>query len=235
MFLTIIGRCGPFPAIGEACSSYLVESDSGNTKILLDLGSGALSKLQEATDVTKLDAIILSHLHFDPMCDVPVLGYMLSFLPIESMKVICPETPESVKTTLNGRFCVSPIKNQRIGEFEVEFMRVVHPVETYAVKLSCDGKTIVYTGDTNDCEGLDVFCRGADLLLADCGLSVKNHAKGKPHMSPIGCGRLAEQGEVKRLMLTHLSPLNDSKELLEDAQTVFKPVELAQSGMRYRI
>jgi len=36
MFLSVLGVNGPFPAAGGACSRYLVESDSGETKLLLD-------------------------------------------------------------------------------------------------------------------------------------------------------------------------------------------------------
>ena len=236
MFLTIIGCEGPFPGANGACSGYLLESDSGKTRIMLEMGCGTLSRLRDTVDdVTKLDAVILSHLHYDHMCDMPVLGYLLDFSQRESMRVICPQTPELNRTILQGKFAVENIADTVIGEFKAEFMKVIHPVETYAIKLTCDGKTFVYTGDTNDCEGLEVFAKDCDLLLADCGLSVKNHTDRKPHMSPIGCAKLAALSNAKRLILTHLSPLNDKKELLTDAKSVFKDCELAEIGMRVKV
>ena len=45
MRLTILGNNGPYPAPGGACSGYLVESDSGNTRILIDCGTGVLASL----------------------------------------------------------------------------------------------------------------------------------------------------------------------------------------------
>ena len=42
MRLTALGVYGPFPRAGSACSGYVVET--GETRILLDCGSGVFSR-----------------------------------------------------------------------------------------------------------------------------------------------------------------------------------------------
>ena len=63
MFLTVLGRHGPYPRPGGACSGYFIED--GSTRVLIDCGSGVLSRLMEHVHPAHLDAIVLSHLHFD--------------------------------------------------------------------------------------------------------------------------------------------------------------------------
>ena len=235
MFLTVLGCNGPFPEPGGACSGYLVESDSGRTKIALELGSGTLGRLLEHIDIGELDAVILSHLHFDHMSDVPVLGYMLDFSDRETLRLICPETPAENRKLIKGKFDVFPMRDIKIGEFEIQFVKVKHPVETYAVKIICDGSVFVYTGDTNECAEIEIFCTGADTILADCGLSDADWRSTKPHLSPEKCALLAKKAGAKELILTHLSPLYDKGELLDETGRIFANCRLAEAGLQIRI
>ena len=82
MRLTILGNNGPFPAPGGACSGYLVESDSGETRILLDCGTGVLAHLTQLTPDIHLDAVVLSHLHYDHMSDMLPMHYYFQFHPL---------------------------------------------------------------------------------------------------------------------------------------------------------
>ena len=236
MFLHVLGCNGPYPAPGGACSGYLLESDSGKTKIVLDLGSGTLSRLCALCDpASEIDAVILSHLHYDHMSDVTVLGYLLDFSPRETIKLVCPDTPADVRKLIKGKFDVYPPKDFTLGEFDIQFMRVKHPVETYAVKVTCDQSIFVYTGDTNECAEIDLFAFGADTILADAGLSRQDWMPGKPHMHPALCAKLAKNSKADQLILTHLSPRYDSGELLDEARAVFTNTYLAEPDMRIRV
>ena len=60
MRLVVLGCAGSYPSVDAAASSYLVQADdaAGRTwTVLLDLGNGALSPLQQFGDPTALDAI----------------------------------------------------------------------------------------------------------------------------------------------------------------------------------
>ncbi|RAE61682.1 MBL fold metallo-hydrolase, partial [Burkholderia multivorans] len=74
MKLTALGTAGSFPGPGSSASCYLVETEEEKpTRIVLDLGSGALSPLQRAVDLDSITAVVLSHLHPDHCMDM--LGF----------------------------------------------------------------------------------------------------------------------------------------------------------------
>ena len=123
-----------------------------------------------------------------------------------------------------------PMRDAEVGEMRVSFCPVRHPVETYAIAVACDGARIVYTGDSNTDSALELFCSGADLLLADAGLSAADHAESSPHLSAALCGKLARDAGVKRLLLTHLNPKYDPAALLDEARACFSAAELAVCG-----
>jgi len=102
MKLHIIGNNGPYPAKGAACSCYLLSSDSGNTNIIIDFGTGALEALSGRIDYDRISAVILSHLHFDHMSDMLPMQYALQFHPRSALPVFAPQTPEKVHAVLEA-------------------------------------------------------------------------------------------------------------------------------------
>jgi len=237
MRLTILGNNGPYPAPGGACSGYLLESDSGNTTILLDCGTGVLARLPEYTDLEKIDAVVLSHLHFDHMSDMLPMQYALQFSPRKRpLNVYAPAQPAAVRTLLSGNFTdIWPMRETTIGEMKISFCPVRHPVETYAVCVECDGARLVYTGDSNTDFALELFCDKADLLLADAGLSSADHTDAAPHLSAALRGKLAKDTGAKRLILTHFNPKYDPDALCAQAREYYPSAEIAICGESYYI
>ena len=78
MILKILGNNGPYPAPGGACSGYLLQSDSGDTRILIDCGPGVLSRMMTEDCLDTLDAVVLSHLHYDHMSDMLPMQYAIN-------------------------------------------------------------------------------------------------------------------------------------------------------------
>ena len=236
MILTVLGNNGPFPAAGGACSGYLLTSDSGNTRLLLDCGSGVLGRLLEECPLEDLSAAVLSHLHYDHMSDMLPMRYALDFSSLQSLRVFCPETPARTRALLSGgKMDLYEMKDTRIGEMRLEFLPVCHPVECFAVRVTCDGTTLVYTGDTNQCDALTLFADGADLLLADAGFLKADWTPQKPHMSAAMCAELAKETRAKRLLLTHIHPLLDAEALLDEALAIYPDAELTAPGTRARV
>ena len=237
MILKILGNNGPYPAPGGACSGYLLSSDSGDTRILIDCGTGVLNRLMDECSLDDLDAVILSHLHYDHMSDMLPMQYALQLNPRpKQLPVYAPDEPEGVYALLDCPYYdLWPAEDLTIGEMRVTFTPARHPVPTNAICVQCDGRRFVFTGDSNQDALLELFCDGADLLLADCGFSSSDYKFTAPHLSAELCGRLAKNAHAKYLLLTHLNPKYDPEALLNEARVEFPGAELARLGEVYYI
>lgn len=216
MILRVLGRCGPYPRPGEACSGYLLSHEE--VHLILDLGSGTVSRLRMLFPDLEPDAIVLSHLHFDHMSDLLVYQYLRQAQPDGAKRRIplyLPAEPEQVRDLIYDscfeKHLISDGMCVKIGNLTCKFMAVQHPVETFAVRISDpDGHVMAYTGDTGFFEGLEEIVQGADLLLADTAFRESEHRSGKlPHMTVRQAGALARRAHAKKLLCSHVSG-NDS-------------------------
>ena len=237
MKLTVLGINGPFPAPGGACSGYLISSDSGNTNILIECGAGILARMTRFIDIHSLSGIVLSHLHYDHMSDMLPMHYLLQFNKLSrNITVVCPREPQTVRMQLeNDQLDLIEPKDITIGEMRLSFTPAVHPVPGVSVKVECDGRTFVYTGDTNMHPGLELFCDGADMLLADAGLTSAQWTETAPHLSARLCGKVAKNCRAGGLILTHIRPGNDPEALLDEARAEYPGAVLAHAGSTYVI
>ena len=103
MELKTLGIYGPYPkAGGSACSSYLVRTEKA--KLVLDFGTGALTRLTAEEDVCSVDAIILSHTHFDHVSDMLPLTYLMELRP-GKLKVYLPKNEDNWYLKLLNKSC----------------------------------------------------------------------------------------------------------------------------------
>lgn len=235
MFLTVLGMNGPYPAAGGATSGYLVEEN--DTRILLDMGSGVLGRLLTRLNPCELNAVCLSHLHYDHACDMLPLQYYLQNKPVQLPVYVPGEDCSPMRGMLeNPAFLVRDYTGyMQVGDVKVWDVPTRHPVPCRALKLEAGGKTLVYTGDAAEGESLVDFCRGADVLLADAAFLEKQWHENAPHMSARRAAVLARDAGVGRLVLTHLPPFNVASLLLDEAKAVFAQSALAVSGERISV
>lgn len=232
MKLKVLGCHGPYPIAGGATSGYLLTSHNGEN-ILMDCGSGVLGKLLSVTDPAALSAVLLSHLHFDHAADLLVMSYLLQVRGKKLTVYVPPEDESPLKALLSPQvYDVQPYPE----EMEIDGIRITtfptrHPVPCRAIRLEAEGKTLVFTGDTNTCEGLADFSRGADALLADAAFLESEWLENKPHLSALKAGELAREAGVKKLYLTHLPVTHDEKTMEKEAARVFAAVQAVQPGM----
>ena len=197
-----VGVYGAYPAPGCASACYLVRGSDAT--VVLDMGSGSLSALRKYIEPRDVDAFVLSHLHYDHFCDALPLAYY----PGRHV-IYCPATPSECFTLLKK----SPSHDVRVinegahikvGSMTFDFMRTVHPVETYAVRVSEGGRSFVYTADTQWTDRLVDFCRGSELVLTDCSFPA-----GTPHMTAEEGARLGRESGT-RVIAIHFSPVYDA-------------------------
>ncbi len=230
MKLTVLGCDGSFPGAHGACSSYLVESDDG--RLLLDLGCGALPQLMARCRPEELDAVVITHWHNDHASDMLALQYYLLIKKLR-MKVLAPKQTHPLKELLGQEeFDFKDLGIPRsIAGFDLSAHPVRHPLPAYAVKLSRNGKTLVYTGDTAGGEGLAAFCFGADLLICDACFTTAQWREGLPHFTAAQAGQLAKDAGVQKLMITHAQPGSDKAALLREARAFFPNTIQAEQGL----
>lgn len=209
MRLTVLGHFGPFPRPGGACSGYLVES--GDTRLLLDCGSGVVSNLLRVCPAGLLHGVVLSHLHMDHASDMGVLRYAREGSGCLPLPVIAPDEPAGAAGLLldHPAFCWERSeagRTYRIGAFTIRLFPAQHPVPTFAMLVSDGRRSLFYTGDTGFFPALADAARGADALLADACFSEPDLAVKPPiHMTAAQTARLARQAGAGRLLLTHIS------------------------------
>jgi ribonuclease BN (tRNA processing enzyme) len=259
MNVTIVGSSGSYGGPGNPCSCYLVEHDG--FRVVVDFGNGALGELQRYGSIYDIDAVLLSHLHADHCVDL--CGYYVARKyrpapegPPPPIDVWGPSgTRERIaqaydtdalecEAAFNFRNLMEDTEpgatenTFKLGPFTVTAALVNHPIEAYAIRLSADGKSFVYSGDTAPCDALDRIAAGADLFLSEAAFQEpRDSGLGGVHLNGREAGECATRAGVGRLVLTHIPPWTDSGLNLTAARTSYTrgPVELAQPGAVYSI
>lgn len=253
MLLTVLGCSGSIPGPSSPASGYLIEA--GGARLVVDLGNGTLSTLQQHADPLSLDALLLSHLHADHCADFSALTVLRRYHPDADPRAAklpvyapteapsrfaaqyAPDAAELAETDLSDvyEFHAWPVE-ARINEIGVRVTRVAHPCEAYGLRLEHDGRTLAYTGDSGACPALTELAGGADVLLAEASWT---HAEDRPpdlHLSGREAGELAEAARVGRLIITHVPPWTEADAVLEEAKGAFSgEVVLAEVSARYEI
>ena len=99
----------------------------------------------------------------------------------------------------------------RSGRSRSSRVAVAHPVPAYGLRVTADGRTLAYTGDTGPCEALDRLAAGAD-AAAGRGV-VPRTASDNPddlHLTGREAGEVAARNGVPRLVVTHVPPWYDA-------------------------
>lgn len=241
MKITTIGYWGAYPAQNSATSCYLVEHKG--FRLLVDCGSGALSRLQSYVSLTSVDAVILSHYHHDHVADIGVLqharlvqtilGNTEGRLPIYGHKEE-EEKFNTLESTYTKAHVYTPEESLSIGPFTITFLKTVHPVPCYGMRITDGDNAIVYTADTSYQKEWIPFAEGADLLVSDTNFYKGMDAAKAGHMTSEEAATIAAEAEVKELWLSHLPHFGTHSKLKQEAADIFQgEVKLASEGLRW--
>jgi ribonuclease BN (tRNA processing enzyme) len=251
MRLTVVGCSGSYPGPDSPASCYLLEAEEdGRTwRVLLDLGNGALGALHRHADPLSIDAVFVSHLHADHCLDLCGYYVMRKYHPTGAQPRIpvwgpvgtadrmaraydLPLDP-GMREEFDFRTFGGPVQ---VGPFRVESVRVVHPVDAFAVRVTAHGRTLVYSGDTAPSEALDRLAVGADLLVAEASFRDADTNPPGIHLTGSDCGRTATAADVGRLVLTHVPPWHRGADALAEARTTWDgALDLASAGATYDV
>ncbi len=220
MKLHVLGCGDAFGSGGRHQSSYLVETS--DRLFLLDCGSTALLALKRAGfDPRRLDAIMVSHLHGDHFGGVPffLIDYLYRQPKNDPLLIAGPPDTETKVRQLFSLMYGGPTDNKalpptifqilhpdqpaRVAGIDVFPFRVPHQTQaiSLALKISYEGKQILFSGDSLWTESFIDQARGVDLFLCECsfyseqpGMHV-NYQALQANLSRLQC---------RQLILTHL-------------------------------
>ncbi|WP_084078769.1 MBL fold metallo-hydrolase [Demequina sp. NBRC 110057] len=255
MRLTIVGCSGSVPGPASASSSYLLEADdaAGRTwRLALDMGAGAMGALQRFCDPRDLDAVLISHLHPDHCADLAHLDTYLKYHPEGPFEPVPVYGPFGTSKRIQQMAGADDVTDKlpctvwqasgetRIGPFLITVEAVRHPVPAYAMRIEGPSEhrarasaILTYTGDTDECDGLDVAAAGADVLLSEASFLTTDDAPAGIHLTGLAAGEVAERAQVGRLILTHIPPWADCPSIEAEAARGFSgDIALARPGMR---
>jgi ribonuclease BN (tRNA processing enzyme) len=242
--VTIVGWSGSFPGPQSPASCYLL--DTGDFRLVLDLGNGALGALQQYTGLGDIDAICLSHLHADHCMDV--IGYSVyqNYHPEGPRPRISVYGPGGSYERLAGalgsegpgmtdafEFTTLAPGTIEIGPLRVTTGHVNHSVQTFGFRIEHGGQVLAYSADTGPSAELIRLASGADLLLSEASFLDGPDLPADLHLTARQAAEHAARAGVGELVLTHLVPWNDQATSLEQASGAYTgPLRLASSGLR---
>jgi ribonuclease BN (tRNA processing enzyme) len=226
MKLYILGSGTCVPNERRGSSGYALRLPK--SIVLLDCGNGTTWKLQKVgINYLEVDHIFLSHFHPDHTADlIPFLfatkyshgskrqkplyiwgakGFRDFFLALEKAYkdwIIPPNL--SIEEIEEGML--------KFDDLTLSARRTLHIESSLAYRIESEGKSIVYSGDTDYSESLIELAKDTDVLIIEC--SVPDELKIKGHLTPTEVARIANQSRAKKVIVSHLYPICDEKNVI---------------------
>ncbi|MFV0495327.1 cyclic nucleotide-degrading phosphodiesterase [Mycobacterium sp.] len=251
--LTVLGCSGSVTGPDSPASGYLLEAPD-TVPLVIDFGGGVLGALQRYVDPGAVH-VLLSHLHADHCLDLPGLfvwrRYHPTARPTGKATIYGPSDTWSrlgaASSPHGGEIddCCDIFDVHHwadgepvtIGALTVVPRAVQHPTESFGMRFTDpSGATLVYSGDTAECDQLVDLARGADVFLCEASWT---HSPDNPpalHLSGTEAGRAAAAAGVRELALTHIPPWTSREDVLREAKAEFDgPVRAVVPGETFEI
>lgn len=250
MDLTILGYSPAIQNPGAACSSYLISD--GDTHLLVDVGHGSVGILRSVLEITRLSAVIISHMHPDHIFDLVPLTYGFKFGQLPAIPLFLPPEGHDVLESLEGAaglgdgffadsFDIRPYSPSE--SLEVDGVRIDTAPTQHYIQANClrfTGRTsrgsVVYSADTGWTDSVVQLMHGAALAVIEASLPEYHNANERyGHMTAELAGRMARDAGAERLVVTHYADVNAEVTLREAGRTFGGPVHLARSRDCYTV
>ncbi len=247
MKITILGSGTCVPSLKRSSCSVLIEI--GQSLLLFDSGAGTMRRLLEAgVTIDRLSHIFYSHLHPDHTGELVTLlfasKYPNTYRRLKPFTIVAAEGfvnfYEKLKFAYGewielapGLLRISELNTKGrdhldCGLFDVDSLPMEHTDMSLAYRITGpNGKSVVYSGDTDLCDNLVKLAKGVDVLICDSALPDEMKVPG--HLTPSLAGRIATQAGVKKLVLSHFYPECDAVDVFEQCRKTYHgPLVLAE-------
>lgn len=219
MRLTVLGSGTAQPQPDSPASGLLLRD--GDTSLLLDCGTGAVSRLQAYLDPRALSAVIVGHFHGDHFLDLVPLRYLFPWAgPVaRRLPVHIPQggraRVDALATAISERagffddafeVCeYDPDHDLIVGDLRLSFRRARHYVPAWGLSVTDRaGRRLVYLGDTGPSDALVDFATDADLVILESTLtSADEDDVERGHLTPSEAIAMAHAARAGRAWLVH--------------------------------
>ena len=248
--VTILGSGTCVPSLKRSSSALMMEIR--DTKLLFDCGSGTMRRLIEAgTTIFDISFIFLSHFHPDHAGEFASFlfsnkyadgNYRQTLLTAaagsgfsefyNTLKTAYPWIEQGPDVFRLIELSATEPDLREFGDFTVETLPVEHNKESIAYKISdLQGKTAVYSGDTDFSANLITLAKDADLFI--CESALPDDMKVRGHLTPCLAGEIATLANVRKLVLTHFYPQCDQADIEKQCRKTYSgPLLLAEDLMQ---
>ena len=224
-------------------STCLVES--GGTRIMVDVGIGALRQLRRLhVDSEDIDAVLITHWHFDHFAGLPALLRSRNRTPLS---IYGPKPSIPARIYLLGLLHSAHIRFEAMndnssrdcGDIRIETVPTAHDIISFGWVLTerasgeqLGKRRIVISGDTRPTQEIINASKGADLLVHEATYLDKHAGRAftHQHSTVTEAANLAVRAGAGALALTHLGLRCSKTSALKEAQTIF-PSALVPSSL----
>lgn len=216
MKVTFLGTGGLVPGLPLTISgkrgmpSYMIDDE-----YLLDLGEGAIRNIiAHKVNLHGIKKILISHLHPDHFLGiVNVLFAMVAYQRREPLVIVGPVGIGNATRNLIS-FSQIPVvaddkrrgfqlKVWELGEYnsfeDIRTVKGSHPCEAHAYRITRDGKSVFYDGESHYTPQLMDLAAGADLFISTVAVLERHPV----HVAPEEVGPAVTNAGVKRLAVVH--------------------------------
>jgi len=216
MKINFVGTAGLVPGMG-----LTVTGNRGQLTMLIDdnylmeVGDGALRNINaNKTDLNKIKRIMISHLHSDHF--IGIVHVLFDMMNVRNRKdpleIIGPKGLEKATRGLMS-LCELPVADdekrgyelrfKELGAFEkfddIQTVRGSHPSEAHAYRITRNGRSLFYNGESSFTKEVLDLAKGADLFISTV-VVLEPHLF---HNAPQDVGRAATEVGAKRVAVVH--------------------------------
>jgi ribonuclease Z len=235
---------------GYSCIGIRQKEEEGLT--LLDCGDGAVHNLTKfGANLLSIQSIVITHYHSDHISGLASIVETMGILKrTEDLRIFGPKGIEEYFDTIQRITNVAAHRKFEIkltelrahdkfksGTLELRAFPLQHSINCFGYRIEEAGggekKVVSYTGDTEPCSESIRLARDADLLIHEATFLEDNVANARlsRHSTAREAAQTARKANAKKLMLTHTSFYNSTRETLMEAKEVFSNVQIAHDGL----
>jgi ribonuclease BN (tRNA processing enzyme) len=244
--LLVLGSGAIVMTADRSAAGYLVRSPLAEDAILMDPGPGSLRRLAEArVPPGTIGRVFITHFHPDHHMDLLALLFARrnpALSPVRPLLVVAPVGMRAILAaweSVYGRWIHDPaLQVREIGpsdhffeDLTLRARKTLHTDHSLCFRLEFPGgKTLAYSGDSDECPGLVEAARDADLFVCECSFPEDQYVAG--HLTPQRAGRVAQEARARHLLLTHFYPPCDAIDVVAECRQTFAGKILKAEDLR---